>query len=621
MPIHRLLLLLLIGCGEDPKPDDSAPLPDDTAPLPVDQDGDGYPADEDCDDDEPDVHPGADETCNGLDDDCDGDVDEDAVDRDTWYTDVDADGWGDPESETLACEQPGDTVAEGNDCDDGDPEIHPAARETCWDDIDNDCDGETDEHCLVPEAYPLEGADAVLFGTDEGDNAARAVASAGDVNGDGYADLLIGAPDAAWWGTELGDRYEVGAHSGAAMIVLGPINGEVQLDQADARLQGTFYDSGHINIDAGWSVAGVGDTNGDGFDDVLIGDPQYYWHDGHSNDRNGMAGLFLGPISGVTDLWSADVIYRGTGYYSGFGYDVAGAGDVDGDGLDDILIGVPNGHWGELSGGDVKVLTGPLSDDIDDDAIAVLVSDSDDDYAGGVVSGAGDFDGDGLDDILVGAPYDSQVFEHGGAVYLVLSPVEGVEMLVDAEVVLFAGGESAKLGRALASAGDLDGDGYGDFVVGHYCASVLAQYSGAAFVFHGRTWDSQASIPDLDAADAVISGTEARDFAGGAVDGAGDIDGDGRSDLLIGSDYFNPGDDPEGTTWLVHGPIEGTYALDDAASFVFSGTNPGDQAGTTLSWAGDVDADGLDDILIGAPGESTNGEEAGAAYLILAAGL
>ena len=621
MPIHLLLLLLLIGCGEDPKPDDSAPLPDDTAPALVDEDRDGYPVDQDCDDGDPDVHPGADEYCNDLDDDCDGDVDEDAVDRDTWYIDADADGWGEPESETLACEQPSDMVAEGDDCDDGDPEIHPDADETCWDGIDNDCDGEIDEHCLIPDDYALEGADAVLFGTDEGDNAARAVASAGDVNGDGYADLLIGAPDAAWWGTELGDQYEVGAHSGAAMIVLGPISGEVQLDQADARVQGTYRDYGHSNIDAGWSVAGVGDTNGDGFDDVLIGDPQYYWHDGHSNDHNGMAGLFLGPISGITDLWSADAVYRGTGYYSGYGYDVAGAGDVDGDGLDDILIGVPNAHYSGLGGGDVKVLTGPLSGDTDDDAIAILVSDSDDDCAGAAVSGAGDFDGDGLDDILVGAPYDEVEGHDGGAVYIVLSPVEGVEMLAEAEVILRPAEESGRLGYALDSAGDLDGDGYGDVVIGQHGASVLVPAGGAAYIFHGRTWDSQASIPDLDAADAVLSGSEVRDYAAATVAGAGDVDGDGHSDLLIGSDYFDPGDDPEGTTWLVLGSIEGTYALDEAASVIFSGTNPGDQAGTALCWAGDVDADGLDDILIGAPGESTNGEEAGAAYLILAAGL
>ena len=617
-----LFVTLLLACGEDSKPDDSEPIHDDTAPVPVDEDEDGYPADEDCDDSDPDIHPGADEHCDGLDEDCDGDVDEDAVDRESWYVDSDGDGWGDPDSETLVCEQPSDTVAEGGDCDDGDPELHPGARELCWDDIDNDCDGEVDEHCTVPEDYPLEGADAVLYGVDADDNAGFAVASAGDVNADGYADVVIGAPNAAWWGDELGDSYEVGDSSGAAMIVLGPISADLQLDQTDARVQGASRDYGHSNIDAGWSVAGVGDTNGDGFDDVLIGDPNYFWHDVHSNDRNGMAGLFLGPISGLLDLWGADAIFDDGGYYVKLGYDVASGGDLNGDGLNDVLVGVPYANYEALGGGGVRIMTGPMSGNLSAaDATAYLYSDSEYDLAGSVVSGAGDFDGDGLDDILVGAPGDSQVYERGGAAYLVLSHAEGVQAIAEAEVVLFGESEHEKLGWALASAGDLDDDGYGDIVLGSHLASELAEDSGAAYIFYGRSWYGEASVSNLDDADAVLSGAEDGDKAGRAVDGAGDVDGDGHSDLIIGQSSSSGTDDSAGTTWLVHGPIEGTYSLDEAASVVFSGTNAGDQAGTALAWAGDVDADGLDDILIGAPGESTNGSDAGAAYLILGAGL
>ncbi|MFH1469203.1 MAG: MopE-related protein [Pseudomonadota bacterium] len=101
----------------------------------------------DCDDDAPAVHPGADEVCNLLDDDCDGFYDEadpSVTDAATWYADADADGFGDPATATLACEQPPDTVAEGGDCDDADAAVNPAAAEVC-DRIDDDCDGVVDE--------------------------------------------------------------------------------------------------------------------------------------------------------------------------------------------------------------------------------------------------------------------------------------------------------------------------------------------------------------------------------------------------------------------------------------------------------------------------------------------
>ena len=150
--------LLLAACGEPDKTDDSDP-PDDTAVTPSDLDGDGYTSDIDCDDD--------------------------------------------------------------------DPSVHPDADEICYDDADNDCDGDTDEDCAYPDNYPLEGADAVLYGTTEGGLAGFAVSSAGDVNADGYDDLLIGAPEAAWEGTELGDFYEAGSPTGAAMIVPGPIGGGI----------------------------------------------------------------------------------------------------------------------------------------------------------------------------------------------------------------------------------------------------------------------------------------------------------------------------------------------------------------------------------------------------------
>jgi hypothetical protein len=140
-----LALLALGACRNDPdKPDtDTIPL-DDTAAEPVDADGDGFSTDDDCDDGDPEVFPGADERCDGVDNDCDGDIDEEAVDATPWHIDGDEDGYGDPDLPIRACEAPDGYVEDGSDCDDGDPETHPEAPERC-DGRDNDCDGEIDE--------------------------------------------------------------------------------------------------------------------------------------------------------------------------------------------------------------------------------------------------------------------------------------------------------------------------------------------------------------------------------------------------------------------------------------------------------------------------------------------
>ena len=159
------LLLALSACRSDPdKPDtDTLVPPDDTATEPVDGDGDGYTTDDDCDDGDAAVNPGADELCDGIDNDCDGTIDQDALDASTWHIDGDADGYGDPDLPISACEAPEGYVEDGTDCDDGDPESYPDAPERC-DGADNDCDGEVDED--LNETWYAD-ADADGFGNPE----------------------------------------------------------------------------------------------------------------------------------------------------------------------------------------------------------------------------------------------------------------------------------------------------------------------------------------------------------------------------------------------------------------------------------------------------------------------
>ncbi len=159
-----LLFLVLTACRNDPDKPDTQPLPDDTAGWTEDVDGDGYDSNDDCDDEDASIHPGADETCDGLDNDCDGDIDEDAIDMETWYADADGDGFGDPGAASVACEAPDGFVLDDTDCDDADAEVHPGAPERC-DGIDNDCDGAIDE-----ELHEIWYADADGDGYGNADN-------------------------------------------------------------------------------------------------------------------------------------------------------------------------------------------------------------------------------------------------------------------------------------------------------------------------------------------------------------------------------------------------------------------------------------------------------------------
>ncbi len=150
--LFALALLSVCACRTDEKPIDTDTIVEDTGTPPVDADGDGFFADEDCDDADATVHPGAEETCNGVDDDCDGSIDEDATDLLTWYADADSDGYGDPETSVAACSQPTGFVEDSTDCDDSDDSVHPGQEDLC-NDVDDDCDGVVDGDASFEDWY------------------------------------------------------------------------------------------------------------------------------------------------------------------------------------------------------------------------------------------------------------------------------------------------------------------------------------------------------------------------------------------------------------------------------------------------------------------------------------
>ncbi len=565
--------------------------PDDTAVEILDGDGDGWTQGQDCDDSDPDVNPDAAEWCNGIDDDCDGQTDEyDAVDVATWYPDDDDDGYGGGGS-TTSCDAPSGWVDRGDDCDDQDGDTYPGAPETCGDGKVNDCDGEGIP-CLLSGDIDADDADATLYGTADGDSAGLSVAGAGDVNADGYGDLWVGAP---FHDVEVQD-------AGAAFLVLGPVVGAIDLGLADAVLVGKDTDGG-----LGSAVASAGDVNGDGFDDLLCGAP--YLDSG--NTEAGAAFLVLGPAAGEIRLSSADASLSGTERYDWTGWSVAGAGDVNADGYDDLLVGAPYSDKGGANAGAAFLVLGPVSGEFTlRDSDSQLVGEDEQDGAGRAVSSAGDVDGDGVDDVILGAPARSQGGTNAGAAYLVLGPIGSDLDLSAADARLLGEAAHDGAGSAVAGAGDVDGDGLDDLLVGAGGNDVGGSDAGAAYLLSG-TVRGLVSLAD---AQARLTGEALFDRAGAAVAGAGDADGDGLDDLLVGAPSHTAGGTDAGAAYLVLGPVQGDIALGSAGATLI-GAQASDHAGSAVSGAGDVNGDGIDDLLAGAPDNNERGAGRGAAYL------
>ncbi len=553
---------------------------------------------DDCDDADSSTNPGALEYCDGADDDCDGVVDEDdAEDAGSWCVDADGDGYGDDDDATVRCEQPSGYVSSCGDCDDADASVNPSATELCSNGLDDDCDGEA-WGCTPLGDIDLSEADAILLGLSADDAAGCAVAAAGDVNGDGHADLLVGGQ-----GTD-----DAGYNAGAAYLLLGPVTGGTSLDMAVAVLTGEA-----VGDVAGGAAYGPGDVDGDGYDDLLVGASA----NDSSGGNAGAAYLVLGPVSGDMGLGSAEARLLGedSGDIAG---SVLGGGDLSGDGLADLVVASPQQDRAGANAGCVYVQPGPLSGDHDlSSSTALLTGEAAGDTAGAVVA-TGDFDGDGVGDLLVGAPgFDDGATGDVGVVYLVLGPVTTSLGLASADARLIGEAAGDEAGAAVASGGDVDGDGVEDILVGapSHDAGGLSD-AGAAYLVLGPV----AGDLSLATADAKIGGESDSQLLGEGVAGAGSIDGDGLDDVLLGAVGDAAGGGDAGAVFLFLGSFGGELAASEADA-TFIGEEASDGAGRSVAGAGDVNADGYDDIFVGAEDNDAGGSDAGAAYLLYGGGL
>jgi hypothetical protein len=325
------------------------------------------------------------------------------------------------------------------------------------------------------------------------------------------------------------------------------------------------------------------------------------------------------PLSGTVSLGEADTKIVGETANDTAGWSVASAGDVNGDGYDDLIVGAPRAENSSgVETGAAYVLYGPVnrSDIALENADVKLTGVAAGDLTGLSVSTAGDLNGDGYDDVIVGAPLNDGGGDDAGAAYVVSGgdSLPATIPLAEADATL-RGGEGDRAGWSVSNTSAVAGSDEG-VVVGAIDDDDGGTEAGAAFVVGA---DSLAETVDLDAdADAKLLGEAAGDHAGESVSDAGDVNDDGAVDLLVGADDHDGSGTDSGAAYLVSGPVEGTTSLADAdVKLVGEGT--GDRAGFAVAGAGDVNDDGVPDVIVGAPYNDASARNTGAAYIVYGA--
>ena len=524
-----------------------------------DADGDGYGVCEECDDTNRNVSPAAAELCSTSDDDnCDGEVNEaGASGCGIVDLDADGDGWG---VTTCVCDSVSAPTAPEGDCDDDAWDAYPGATEACGDATDEDCNGVA-AVCGAVGAMELEDvATFVVFGAGVSQQLGGTINPGGDLNGDGYGDLVVGSK-----------TYST------VHVFFSPLSGGHTAGGDDVTII-----SGSTS-DRLADVRSTGDIDGDGDDDLYVG-----------LSGSGRGVLLFGPLSSDRSTATPDVTLTGPS----FGYDSLSGTDHTGDGQTDLLI------YGDSA---VSLFAGPITADLTHTTDTWSISGSSGTAFGRSMDGGKDFDGDGVDDLVIGASgATTSGNAQSGAAYLFFGPVDSDLSSGGADFSVRGPHELAYLGE-VALLDDTDGDGLAELAVGGW--GVVGPWglnTGAVYLYAGG---STGSAGDDDAM-ATVWG-EFESSMGLAVASAGDADGDGFGDLSVGAYGWNGA---YGRVYVALAPFSG--AIDVVSSWAILDGSRMATLGATIVDLGDLDGSGVHELGISAPYDSTGFSYGGAAYVL-----
>jgi FG-GAP repeat protein len=462
------------------------------------------------------------------------------------------------------------------------------------------------------------------------------------VNGDGLQDILIGA---------YGADPSVNGKAGSSYVIYGKVGGyNAPLDLASLNNTQGFRINGAVAYDySGVSVSSAGDINNDSIPDLLIGayyaDPSGRTDAGSTYVIYGKAGGYNAPIDLASLSNTQGFRIDGAVAVDRSGNAVSAAGDINNDGIVDLLIGAynadPSGRtgagssyviYGKVGGYDTAIDLASLSSTQGFRIDGAVTSE----YSGISVSAAGDINHDGISDLLIGANgADPSGRTDAGSTYVIYGKAGGYNAPIDLASLsntqgfkvngAAAGNQS---GYSVSSAGDINNDGISDLIIGaHYASPLGRTNAGSIYVIYGKAGGYNATIDLASLSNAQgfrINGAAAGNQSGYSVSSAGDINNDSIPDFLIGAEYAAPsGRTNAGSSYVIYGKAGGYNAPIDLASlnntqgFKVNGAAAGDTSGHSVSSAGDINNDGIQDLIIGAYYADPSGRfDAGSSYVI-----
>lgn len=478
----------------------------------------------------------------------------------------------------------------------------------------------------------LDGSNGfIINGLFAGSRLGQSVSSGGDINGDGIADIIIGA-----------DATSVLTNPGAAYVLFGR-SGEFPSNVSLNSLNGSngFAIRGRaIDDSTGFSVSNAGDVNGDGITDLIVG---ARFSDVRGKD-SGESFVIFGRRSGfpaeirLDNLGSNGFVIPGIAADDRSGRAVSGAGDVNGDGVDDFLVGatLASTNLAQKSG-QVYVVFGNRNFPPEFNLLSLNGSNgfaidgiSSGDDVGFSISRAGDVNRDGFADLIIGAP---GARNGTGQAYVIFGRAGGFPQSLEPETLNGSNGfiingiaRGDQAGRMVNSAGDLNQDGFADLLIGARTADPNGNLdAGQAYVVFGSAagFPAQLNLADLNGRNGFAINGVAGDALGSSGAGIGDFNGDGLNDLIVGA----PGADTAGRSnpgraYIIFGRPGGFPATVDVANLtsaegiVLNGVSPNALTSRSLAGIGDFNNDGVADILIGAPNATVRGSNVGQAYVL-----